>query len=622
MNKERTETMKNLKKYVSALLSVCLLSACALIPQEAEALEQSSNSNKNDMRAVWISTVYSADYPSVQNDEQKQKQEFITKLDEIKKMGLNTVVVQMRPKADAFYQSNINPWSEILTGTQGQNPGYDPMAFMIEEAHKRGIEFHAWLNPYRITTSGTDINVLAENHPARLHTDWVITYNNGLYYDPANEAVKQHICDTVAEIVTNYDVDAIHFDDYFYPNGYPLNEGETQDGQQANQRRANVNDMIRRVHDTIKSIKSDVAFGVSPMGIWKNKGSDSTGSDTKGAEGYYAVYGDVRTWIKNGYVDYIVPQIYWARGTAAADYETLVKWWTEEVKNTNVDLYIGQGIYKDDVAAEIGEELLLNEQYGVKGSFYFSLRDLLDNRQNCKVAVMNYYAKKDGTGQQIPTPQIPQEQTPETTIPSVSTETPSVVIPPNQNEIDNAPVAFEPIIEPEKPIPEPVEPEPTQTTPPVETPPVETPSVSAQQQQAFASATKVLVDSKEVSFDAYIINDFTYFKLRDVAMALNGTQKQFDTLWNETEKAINVVTNTAYTVVGGELQKGDAKNKTALFSNGKLYFNGVEKALLAYNIDGNTYFKLRDLAKEIDFGVAWNEQSQSIAIQSDSSYTE
>ena len=235
---------------------------------------------------------------------------------------------------------------------------------------------------------------------------------------------------------------------------------------------------------------------------------------------------------------------------------------------------------------------------------------------------MNYYAKKDGTGQQIPTPQIPQEQTPETTIPSVSTETPSVVIPPNQNEIDNAPVAFEPIIEPEKPIPEPVEPEPTQTTPPVETPPVETPSVSAQQQQAFASATKVLVDSKEVSFDAYIINDFTYFKLRDVAMALNGTQKQFDTLWNETEKAINVVTNTAYTVVGGELQKGDAKNKTALFSNGKLYFNGVEKALLAYNIDGNTYFKLRDLAKEIDFGVAWNEQSQSIAIQSDSSYTE
>ena len=615
MNKDRTEIMKNLKKYVSALLSVCLLSACALIPQEAEALEQSSNSNKNDMRAVWISTVYSADYPSVQNDEQKQKQEFITKLDEIKNMGLNTVVVQMRPKADAFYQSNINPWSEILTGTQGKNPGYDPMAFMIEETHKRDMEFHAWLNPYRITTSGTDMSVLAENHPARLHTDWVITYNNGLYYDPANEAVKQHICDTVAEIVTNYNVDAIHFDDYFYPNGYPLNEGETQDGQQANQRRANVNDMIRRVHDTIKSIKSDVAFGVSPMGIWKNKGSDSTGSDTKGAEGYYAVYGDVRTWIKNRYVDYIVPQIYWARGTAAADYETLIKWWTEEVKNTNVDLYIGQGIYKDDVAAEIGEELLLNERYGVKGSFYFSLRDLLDNRQNCKVAVMNYYAKKDGTGQQIPTPQTPQEQTPSTeNTPPEQTETPEVVIPPEQN---NAPVVFDPV----EPIPEPVEPTP-EPEPPVQTPPDEICSLPTAEQDAFIANTKVLVDSKEIAFDAYIINDFTYFKLRDVAMALNGTQKQFDTLWNEKEKAINVVTNTAYTVAGGELQKGAAKNKKALCSTVTLYFNGVEKALLAYNIDGNTYFKLRDLAKEIDFGVAWNEQSQSIAIQSDSSYTE
>ena len=615
MNKERTEIMKNLKKYVSALLSVCLLSACALIPQEAEALEQSSNSNKNDMRAVWISTVYSADYPSVQNDEQKQKQEFITKLDEIKNMGLNTVVVQMRPKADAFYQSNINPWSEILTGTQGKNPGYDPMAFMIEETHKRDMEFHAWLNPYRITTSGTDMSVLAENHPARLHTDWVITYNNGLYYDPANEAVKQHICDTVAEIVTNYNVESIHFDDYFYPNGYPLNEGETQDGQQANQRRANVNDMIRRVHDTIKSIKSDVAFGVSPMGIWKNKGSDSTGSDTKGAEGYYAVYVDVRTWIKNRYVDYIVPQIYWARGTAAADYETLIKWWTEEVKNTNVDLYIGQGIYKDDVAAEIGEELLLNERYGVKGSFYFSLRDLLDNRQNCKVAVMNYYAKKDGTGQQIPTPQTPQEQTPSTeNTPPEQTETPEVVIPPEQN---NAPVVFDPV----EPIPEPVEPTP-EPEPPVQTPPDEICSLPTAEQDAFIANTKVLVDSKEIAFDAYIINDFTYFKLRDVAMALNGTQKQFDTLWNEKEKAINVVTNTAYTVAGGELQKGAAKNKKALCSTVTLYFNGVEKALLAYNIDGNTYFKLRDLAKEIDFGVAWNEQSQSIAIQSDSSYTE
>lgn len=603
--------MKSIKKCVSVLLSISLLSACAFMPQKAEALEQTQkNDSDTDMRAVWISTVYSADYPSVQNDESKQKQEFITKLDEIKNMGLNTVVVQVRPKADAFYTSQINPWTEILTGTQGKDPNYDPMAFMIEETHKRDMEFHAWLNPYRITTSGTDMGVLAENHPAKLHPEWVISYNNGLYYDPANESVKKHICDTVAEIVTNYDVDAIHFDDYFYPNGYPLDDGETADGQQANQRRANVNDMIRRVHETIKSIKPDVVFGVSPMGIWKNKGSDSTGSDTRGAEGYYSVYGDVRTWIKNGYVDYIVPQIYWARGTAAADYETLVKWWSEEVKNTDVDLYIGQGIYKDDVAAEIGEELLLNEQYGIQGSFYFSLRDLLDNRQNCKVAVMNYYAKKDGTGQQIPTPIENTTTQPEQIAPSQSTETPTVIIPPEQNE----PIA----VEPELPIPEPV----GQETPVQTTPPDEVCSLPTAEQDAFIANTKVLVDGKEVSFDAYVINDFTYFKLRDVAFALNGTQKQFDTLWDESLRAINVVTNTAYTTAGGELQKGSGINKKAVVSDSKLYFDNQAGNITAYNIDGNTYFKLRDLGQKIDFGVVWNEQSQSIAIQSDSSYTE
>ena len=570
--------MKSFKKWITIVLSISLLSACTLIPQKAEALEQS-----DDMRAVWISTVYSADYPSVQNDMEKQKQEFITKLDEIKNMGLNTVVVQVRPKSDAFYTSQINPWSEILTGTQGKYPGYDPMLFMIEETHKRDMEFHAWLNPYRITTSGTDMGVLAENHPAKLHTDWVISHNNALYYDPANEQVKQYICNTVAEIVKNYDVDAIHFDDYFYPNSYPLNEGETQDGQQANQRRANVNDMIRRVHETIQSIKPDVAFGVSPMGIWKNKASDATGSDTRGAEGYYSVYGDVRTWIQNRYVDYIVPQIYWSRGTEAADYETLIKWWTEEVKGTNVDLYIGQGIYKDDVAAEIGEELLLNEKYGIQGSFYFSLRDLLDNRQNCKVEVMNYYAQKDGTGQQIPTPPEQDEKIPEQK--------------PEQSAFPDAPVIFDPVETNE-------------------------PQILPKQEYAIAAQSNVMIDGKQVNFDAYVINDFNYFKLRDIAYAINGTEKQFDTIWNENERVINVITNKAYTVAGGEMQRGINENKIALLSDGKLYFDNVEKSLTAYNIDGSTYFKLRDLAKALNIGIAWNESSQTIAIETNNNYVE
>ena len=336
----------------------------------------------DDMRAVWISTVYSADYPSTQNNAEAQKAEFIQKLDQAQALGLNTVVVQIRPKGDAFYESDLNPWSAVLTGTQGKDPGYDPMEFMIEETHKRGMEFHAWMNPYRITTSGVDLSALSADNMARQHPDWILTYNNAMYYNPAKEEVKQYITDTVAEVVENYDVDAIHFDDYFYPSNYPLPEGEGREGSAANERREHVNDLIEMVSKRIKSIDSSVEFGISPMGIWKNSSSDPAGSATKGSEGYYTVYGDAKEWVEKGWVDYIVPQIYWETGNSAADYETLVKWWNDLVEGTDVDLYIGQGIYKDSVASEIVKEMQINEKYkNVDGSFFFSLRDLLNDRQ-------------------------------------------------------------------------------------------------------------------------------------------------------------------------------------------------------------------------------------------------
>ncbi len=333
---------------------------------------------EHDMRAVWISTVYSADYPSTQNNPSAQKQEFIEKLEQIKALGLNTVVVQVRPKGDAFYNSAYNPWSAVLTGVQGKHPGYDPMAFMIAETHKRGMEFHAWLNPYRITTSGTDLAALSSDHIARQHPDWILTHKNAMYFNPAREEVKQYIEDSVAEIVQNYDVDAIHFDDYFYPSNYPLPEGESRDGAVANERRRHVDDLISRVSKRINSIKPNVAFGISPMGIWKNNTSDTQGSATKGAEGYYSVYGDAKKWIEQEWVDYITPQIYWEIGNPSADYETLVKWWNDVVEGTDVDLYIGQNIYKDNIAADMKQKLQINEKYhNVDGNCYFSLRDLL-----------------------------------------------------------------------------------------------------------------------------------------------------------------------------------------------------------------------------------------------------
>lgn len=373
---------------IIAILMVCFLGLMVL-PIKAATYE-------NDMRGVWISTVYNLDYPSTKNNITAQQNEFITKLDTLQAMGINTVFVQVRPKADALYASSINPWSDVLTGTQGKSPGYDPMAFMIEETHKRGMEFHAWLNPYRVTTSGTNLSALAATHPARLNPSWVFSYNNALYYNPELEAVKQHIVDTVKEIVTYYDVDGIHFDDYFYPSSYPLPTGESKDGTVANGRREAINDMVRRVSITIKSLNASysksVKFGISPPGIWKNSSSDATGSNTSGRESYYAVFADCRTWIQNEWIDYIAPQIYWQTGHSKADYETLVKWWSEEVSGTNVKLYIGQGIYTDVVATEIDTQLNINKKYSaVKGSIYFSLKDLLNNRMSCKDKITNFY---------------------------------------------------------------------------------------------------------------------------------------------------------------------------------------------------------------------------------------
>ncbi len=381
----------SIKKISSLIVAMCILMSMF-------AVSVSAQTDQKEMRAVWVSTIYNIDYPSVgsKNNEAKQKQEYIELLDRLQEVGMNTVFVQVRPKADAFYKSNINPWSDILTGTQGQNPGYDPMEFMIEETHKRGMEFHAWLNPYRVTTTGTDVNALAPTHPARLNPNLTMAYNNRLYYNPELEEVKAHITDTVVEIVKNYDVDGIHFDDYFYPSHYPLPAGETKDGQVANMRRQHINEMVERVYHNIKAIDKNVEFGISPIGIWKNQKSDINGSNTDGGEGYYSVFADAKAWINGGYIDYIMPQIYWEIGHAKADYATLVEWWSDVVRGTGVDLYIGQGIYKDEIASTIEDNLKYNANFlEVKGNSYFSLRDILSNRQNVTTSIKKYHESRD-----------------------------------------------------------------------------------------------------------------------------------------------------------------------------------------------------------------------------------
>lgn len=534
--------MKNwMKKLTTGLLAAAMGVA-------AIGVEEVFAADSTEMRAVWISTVYSADYPSVTNDAAAQKAEFIGKLEQAKALGLNTVVVQVRPKGDAFYPSALNPWSAVLTGTQGKDPGYDPMAFMIEETHKRGMEFHAWMNPYRITTSGTDLSALSADHMARKHPDWILTYNNAMYYNPALEEVQGYICDTVEEILENYDVDAIHFDDYFYPSNYPLPEGESRDGALAEERRGHVNDLIRQVSRTIKKVDASVAFGISPMGIWKNSTSDPEGSDTRGTEGYYSVFGDAKTWVEEGWVDYIVPQIYWEQGNAYADYETLVKWWSGVVEGTDVKLYIGHGTYKDVVAEEIAAQMAVNEKYAVSGSFFFSLRDLLQNRQGCADAIRAYYKEADAPV--VPEPEVP---------------------------------------------------------------------VTVEKKLAYAARAKVTVDGKTVEFETYTIDDYTYFKLRDIASAINGTSKQFMTFWDEPTQSIQLVRRTPYTAAGSGAV-GKYGDTVATTSTAKLYCDGVQKSISAYTINDYTYYKLRDIAQLIDMGITWNESTFTIGMETGQSY--
>ncbi|MBS6507619.1 MAG: family 10 glycosylhydrolase [Paraclostridium bifermentans] len=355
-----------------------------------------SSAQTDEMSAAWVSTVYNLDWPSSnsKNNPQMQKQELINMLDNLKETGINTIVLQVRPKADALYKSSINPWSDVLTGTAGKDPGYDPLKFAVEEAHKRNMEIHAWFNPYRVTTSGTDFNKLAANSPARLHPEWVISYNNKLYYDPGLPEVRKHIVDTVNEVVSNYNVDGIHFDDYFYPDSnFTDNQTYNKYGngmEKGDWRRSNVNNLLKDVKTSIKSIKPNVKFGVSPSGIWRNKSSDPTGSDTRGSESYSTQYADTRYWIKNNLIDYVTPQLYWPIGYSVADYSKLVSWWANEVSGSNVNLYIGQGIYKQgtgdwvgqDIAGQIIQQVNLNRQYSnIKGSMYFSAKDIMSNKK-------------------------------------------------------------------------------------------------------------------------------------------------------------------------------------------------------------------------------------------------
>ncbi|MFG2072999.1 Uncharacterized lipoprotein YddW, UPF0748 family [Nonomuraea maritima] len=349
---------------------------------------------KRELRGVWIATTQNIDWPSKKGlRPERQRAEYIKILDNAAKLNFNAVFVQVRPASDALYKSSLEPWSQYLTGTQGKDPGWDPLPFLISEARKRGMEFHAWFNPYR-ASYGSGVADLSPDHPARKHPNWTVAYGGRLYYNPGLPAVREHVVKVITDVVNRYDVDGVHFDDYFYP--YP-EAGATFDDDAAfrkygkgkklaDWRRGNVNTLVAEVDRAVHQAKSYVKFGISPFGIWRNKSNDPTGSATSGMSAYDAIYADARAWIKSGTVDYVLPQLYWPRGHRQADYKTLVRWWSDEVKGSDVQLYIGHGLYRvgsrDDRAwtrpGELAAQVGLNrDTKRVDGSVYFSAKQLL-----------------------------------------------------------------------------------------------------------------------------------------------------------------------------------------------------------------------------------------------------
>ncbi|GIG69778.1 glycoside hydrolase family 10 protein [Phytomonospora endophytica] len=370
---------------------------------------------KHELRASWIASTVNIDWPSRPGlDVATQKAELIRWLDEAVAYGFNAVMFQIRPTADAFWPSPHEPWSRWLTGAQGTDPGYDPLAYAVDEAHKRGLEIHGWFNPFRISMKavsgdvGTDPSKLVDGHPAKDNPDWVVAYpadaTGQLYFNPGVPEARQHNVDAICHAAENYDLDGVHFDDYFYP--YPVGTQQFNDDATFAEyggdftdkkawRRHNVDLFVKAISDRLRENKPNVKFGISPFGVWRNKADDPVlGSDTAaGAPTYDALSADTRKWVKEEWIDYIVPQVYWADSLAVASYGKIVRWWDEVCRGTNVQLFIGEATYKvnastqspewNNDAHELDRHVVMGRELAdVDGNIYFSAKSVRANELN------------------------------------------------------------------------------------------------------------------------------------------------------------------------------------------------------------------------------------------------
>jgi uncharacterized lipoprotein YddW (UPF0748 family) len=379
-----------------------------------------------ELRGMWLASVHNIDWPSRPGlDAETVKAEYRGWLDLAQRLNHNAIFVQVRPSGDAFWPSKFAPWSEWLTGKRdGSSPGWDPLAFIVAETHARHLELHAWFNPYRGSQpapdgAGADIAQLAPDNPLRLHPEWAVVYpvdiaGSRLYFNPGIPEARKFVEDAMLDAVARYDIDGVHFDDFFYP--YPVGGQDFADdaafarygagfASKADWRRDNVNELVEETGQRIKKLKPWVKFGISPFGIWRNQAVDPLGSPTRGLESYDDIYADTRLWVKREFLDYIVPQLYWYIGFDVADYAKLLPWWVDVASGTRVQLYVGQadyrvgqpGVWSDP--AELERELALNHKYAVSGSVHFSAKDVRADRLG---SVTRYRGSQDAQPALVP----------------------------------------------------------------------------------------------------------------------------------------------------------------------------------------------------------------------------
>ena len=403
-------------------LAVAAVLICALVlvgmtirTQTSAGQGEAEAKNPDQFRAVWVSTVYRLDYPSkATTDPAVLKADADQILQICADLGMTAVILQVRPSADALYPSNYYPWSADLTGRQGQAPadGFDPLEYWVEQAHALGLELHAWINPFRVTKGGqSEYDSLTADHPAKVHPDWVVEYDGKYYFDPGLPDVREYIIQSAEELARNYDIDGIHLDDYFYP-GASFDDGDTYAQYGSNfsdvgdWRRDNVNQLVKALGERLHAIDPELSYGISPSGVWADRSSQSQGSNTTGGfESYYASYADSRKWVKEGWIDYICPQVYWYIGHSSMDYETIVKWWADTVKGTGVSLYIGMADYQagntDPTSPWYGveairQQLALNETIPqVDGEVHFRYQFLAENTQLQTLYREFYYSEQE-----------------------------------------------------------------------------------------------------------------------------------------------------------------------------------------------------------------------------------